>query len=777
MLLFSDFSRSMSSYVLFFLYLQVNLIQLLLTKRVFPAFAVYDLPSEVLDLASILQRCWGTSVTPVSISQLYPSLSAAASFQDVVAAARIYLDVEVQRVAAETARSLVAADPASRIDQRLIAAHRAAAAPPTASEPSRLLALIQRMSAELLPVTYQPNFKLPPDPAPHSRSIPPLPDITAADGRFAELAAGSSVLLHSTFRPTTALPPAPGEPDVALAIELLARKDHAAGRCLILPALDAITWATAEQLPLHLSYAFIVRKTDYPLGRLVIDYSRQGPNHPDKKASLAAEWGPITYPRIPDYCATLLATAQRYPGVRLVGVKTDFDAWYKHIRVSARATPLLAYVIYLDGYPYVVIPLTEVFGSQDSNYHSNFGGSCIYAHMRARAWARFGGDVGHLYSDDHVEWVPEPSATTELSAIASIADAAAGARTIQLNKTEIGPVVDCIGARFDSDRLVVSPTSTLFLKLICLFFLETPKSLTAGLLVSVAWLQRLSSYMILASDFIVPLRPFSRGPAHNTAGRESRRSVPLEPNTLIDILFWRAVLLYSCYDASWLIQPVAIPPLFRELPDESPEDRCRRQSETADYLVYSDACKDTHRRGIGFVITDLDGKLLLWGGHMLPPGFIDSADINVLECLAAVLALDASTTLPHSYTHNEPIHIHQFSDNTSALSWLTTFRSRSSIHAFLLQLSSHLQIQRKFVVTRAHIKGELNVLADAISRDFDCPNGSQYCRTLSTVPRLLSQPGWMDTLADMSQTPSLATWKTAHDALMALGGDTSKTSV
>jgi hypothetical protein len=283
--------------------------------------------------------------------------------------------------------------------------------------------------------------------------------------------------------------------------------------------------------------------------------------------------------------------------------------------------------------------------------------------------------------------------------------------------------------------------------------------------------------MILAADFITPLRPFSRGPAHNTAGREGRRSLPLEANTLVEILFWRAVLLYSCYDASWLIQPVSIPPLFRELPEESLEDRCRRQSANADYLVYSDACKDSRRRGLGFVITDLSGNLLMWGGHMLPSGFLDSADINVLECLAAVLAFDVSTTLPHTALHNGLFHIHQFSDNTSTLSWLTTYRSRSSIHAFLLQLSSHLQIQRKCVLTRAHIKGELNVLADAISRDFDCPNGSQCCQTLSTVPRLLSLPGWMDTLAAMSPTPSSATWKTAHDALMVLGGDISRTSV
>jgi hypothetical protein len=683
----------------------------------------------------------------------------------------------VQRVAAATARALVTSDPNNRLDVTLIASHRAAAAPPMPAQPSRLLPLIERMSTALLPVTYQPNFRLPPDPAPHSRSIPPLPSPESADRRFAELAAGSAVLLHSTFQPSTALPPPPSDPGVALAIELLARKDHSAGRCLILPALDALSWAEAEQLPLHLSYAFIVRKTDFPLGRLVIDYSRQGPNHPDKKATLAAEWGPITYPRIPDYCATLLSTAQRHPGVRLLAVKTDFDAWYKHIRVAPRATPLLSYVIYLDGHPHVVIPLTEVFGSQDSNYHSNFGGSCIYAHMRARAWARFGGDIGHLYSDDHVEWVPETEAYTELNAIASMSDAAAGVNTIQFNKTEIGPVVDCIGARFDSDRLVVSPTSTLFLKLVCLLFLETPKSLTVGFLVSVSWLQRLSSYMILASDFITPLRPFSRGPAHNTAGRETRRSVPLESNTLVDILFWRAVLLYACYDASWLIQPVSIPPLFRDLPDESPEQRCTRQSATADYFVYSDACKDTHRRGLGFIITDATGNLLLWGGHMLPPEFLHSADINVLECLAAVLALDAATNLPHRSPHDCLRHLHQFTDNTSTLSWLTTYRSRSPIHAFLLQLSSHLQIQRRCVVTRAHIKGELNVLADAISRDFDCLNGNQCSQTLSSVPRLCLQPGWMHNLAVMSPMPSSVTWQTAHAALMALAGDISPTSV
>ena len=737
------------------------------------------MPPEITHLTVLLHRVWGASYSPeaLPITSLYPSLAAATTFTHIVDASRRYLDVEVQRDAANAARATALTDPTARIDRGIIDRHRQRASPRSPEAPSTLLSLLTSLSKELMPVTYQPGFQLPPDPAPHSISIPPLPDSTVADIRFETLASGSSVLLHSTFQPSLALPPPPSTPGVALAIELLARKDHAAGRCLILPASEAITWATAESLPLHLSYAFIVRKTDSPLGRLVIDYSRQGPNHPDKKADLAAEWGSISYPRISDYCATLLAVSQRFPGQPLLAVKTDFDAWYKHIRVNPYACPLLAYVIYLEDQPHVVIPLTEVFGSQDSNYHSNFGGSCIYAHMRARAWQRFGGDIGHLYSDDHVAWVPARQASTEFGAIANIADAAAGAETIQSTKTTIASVVDCIGARFDATSLEVSPTPTLFLKLICLLFLETPISLKVGNLVSVRWLQRLSSYMILASDFIIPLRAFSRGAAHNTAGRENRRSVPLEANTFIDLLFWRAVLTYSCYDARWLIQPVAIPPLFREPADESPEARCARQAASADILLYSDACKDPTRRGLGFLVADRHDRPLLWGGLMLTPDALPFADINFLECLAAVLALDAATTLPLDLPSSLPLlHIHQYTDNTSTLSWLTSFRSRSPHHSFLLQLTSHLQIQRRCVVTRAHLKGELNTIADAISRDFQCPNGSQCSKILSTVPRLHSQPAWMTTLVDMSQVLFVDTWQIALAALTALDGPISATS-
>jgi hypothetical protein len=605
----------------------------------------YRFSSEVLSLVQLIGRVWGTHCHSLPLGQLYPQLSSVTSFDDLLTAASIYQDVNVQKIAADAAHSAVTADPRVRIDRNLITRHQALAAPTQAGACSSLLPLLRTMSEALAPISYQPGYTLPPNPAAHLPSLPPFPDERVANQRFADLAAGSSVLLHDSFVPSTSLPPPPVSDGLALAVEILARKDHALGRSLILPAAEAISWAHMEGLRLNLSYSFIVRKTDFALGRLVVNYSGHGPNHPDKKELLANEWGPILYPRIADYCATLLTTAARFPGQPLVAVKTDFDSWYKHIRVDPVATPLLAYVIYIDTAPYVVIPLTEVFGSQDSNYHSNFGGNCIYAQLRARAWARFNGDIGHLYSDDHVEWVPESLALEELDAIACIADATAGADTIQSSKTEVNAVVDCIGARFDARSMEVAPTSALFLKLICLVFLEAPSPLRAGDLVRVAWLQRLSSYFILAADFIPPLRPFSRGAAHNTAGREAQRSVPLASATIVDIHFWQAVLLYSFSDATWLVQPVAIPPLFRELPGETSAERSARQASTASLIIYSDACKDARRRGLGFVITDCNNNLLLWGKHMLPPTSLLKADINVLECLAAVLALDAASSL------------------------------------------------------------------------------------------------------------------------------------
>jgi hypothetical protein len=372
-----------------------------------------------------------------------------------------------------------------------------------------------------------------------------------------------------------------------------------------------------------------------------------------------------------------------------------------------------------------------------------------------------------------VEWVPELLAHEELHAIACIADTTAGADTIQSSKTEINAVVDCIGARFDARSMEVAPTCALFLKLICLVFLEAPSPLRVGHLVRVSWLQRLSSYFILAADFIPPLRPFSRGAAHNTAGREAQRSVPLSATTIVDINFWQAVLLYSCSDATWLVQPVAIPPLFRELPGETPADRSTRQASSASLIIYSDACKDPRRRGLGFVITDQDNNLLLWGKHMLPPTSLVTADINVLECLAAVLALDAASSLTRPTAASTICHFHQFTDNSSTLSWLTTYRARSPLHAHLLQLYSHLQIQRRCVITRAHLSGILNCLADAASRDFDCPNGNHYSRTLCTVPCLTSLPRWMHDLDSFSMTDSSPTWANARASLMALVGESS----
>jgi len=174
---------------------------------------------------------------------------------------------------------------------------------------------------------------------------------------------------------------------------------------------------------------------------------------------------------------------------------------------------------------------------------------------------------------------------------------------------------------------------------------------------------------------------------------------------------------------------------------------------------------------MGFVVAIL-GTLTYWASFANPLSFNNmsissisrDADINIRESFAAVVALSLVAPLvsgsPGHLTH---IHIH--TDNTSALSWMTRYRSTHPVVAFLLQIFSHLQVKHHLLVTMSHIPGVENVLADAASRDFKCPSGAQSFQTLKRLERFPTLPTWTHDLLTSATQQSEVTW---HQVLSTL---------
>jgi hypothetical protein len=90
------------------------------------------------------------------------------------------------------------------------------------------------------------------------------------------------------------------------------------------------------------------------------------------------------------------------------------------------AMGLYATCFIIDGQRYLLLPLVEQFGSQDSGFHSNVGSRCLYAHMEHRHLRLFGTVVAAQYSDDTFGFLPPALIDGEVAAITTDAHAFAG---------------------------------------------------------------------------------------------------------------------------------------------------------------------------------------------------------------------------------------------------------------------------------------------------------------------------------------------------------------
>jgi len=310
-----------------------------------------------------------------------------------------------------------------------------------------------------------------------------------------------------------------------------------------------------------------------------------------------------------------------------------------------------------------------------------------------------------------------------------------GVDAIALGKDLFGSSIEILGWIFDCAEDTISPNPLTIAKLFSLFFTVLGPNPVAGQRIDLPMLQRIASHAIRTASVVTAMLPYSRSFSAATANCSRRGYAFLTRTCVHDIGQWRALLTAALDDVRILSCPVSTPPIRQKLcKDESVAEHQARAARHASVFAYSDAATGTDAAGapmLGGYVPDTH-----WFHLTLPPstlsvsdlrGDIVDADINIYEATAmAMTAIIGVASLNRKYPNTKPSssrHLHIFCDNTTAVSLTRTNRAHLPILSLLLCIITHLQVQHQCLITIGHIAGELNVVADAASRNFLVPNG------------------------------------------------------
>lgn len=765
-----------------------------LNKRVefYPPTDFYQLSADfpLEEFSVMLAGAGASQYQRPTLSDLYPQefrSDSIATFADLLRAASSFLHADPVLLSIQEAARRVSTGTAVRINPSRIASDAAR------MQAIGLPALVAERSAAIRHRTYQPTARWPE--APYAGALP-----TDIDN-LASLVRGAPVLLPPGFRPNQGINCRLPDPALALSVELHFADDHAKGLGLIIPLDDALASAAAAAFDIHISPILIVRKVGKPLGRLCFDYTAGSLNSDDKREILAATWGPYNLPQVLQWCCAWESARVAFPNDTLNVYATDYESWYKRILNALEAVGLFATSFLINDVPHLFLPLVEQFGSQDSGYHSNLGSRLLYAHMSARHEVLWQAIVAHQYSDDIMGFLPPALIDAEVEKIDSDAETLAGEGALARIKTRKGPTVDGNGWSWCGPDGTFTLTYSILLRMICVLFLELPQSVSAGDPCPIITLQRLSAYCLRACVAMPSMQSFSRGASHNVARYASARCQPLLlPQTVIDIHAWRAAFqLAFANDASWLMTPTFVPILLSPLnSNESTHSRQLRQASAARFITHADAC--TTYSGTGFVLShgtgepNIDGKAtdpFAWGFADFPDlaPFLaaavasipatkhsNKADINLLEMIGAVTAIlaierlivSASPLIQPDGRHRGLVHVHTWTDNTSALSWLISHRSQHPVHSFLLQTLSFAMQRSRLLLTFGHVPGVINITADAISRHFLVPAGPAVRARLTSATLCPASKSFTASLMAVSRSASSTPFDSLRAALTGL---------
>jgi len=556
----------------------------------------------------------------------------------------------------------------------------------------------------------------------------------------------------------------------------LLAKGYAAGRYLILPTDVFAKLAAAENLPFHVSPAFVVNKRDADTGRLVINYSDSGPNFDAKPITLSEQHGPIKPPQFADICRLLINAKAIFPGQEIFGLRRDIDAAYNRLLYSLRSALTCAFAVKINSVPHTVAPVVAMMGDQQVNFDFDQVTRAIaeVVAVRAKELSLSPLPLTTVATDDIIAvgsrrfieaisiFIAETVGTTDSPGLLGI-DA------IALGKDLFGSSIEILGWNFNCEDETIAPNALTLAKLYYLFYTAVGTRPQAGQRIPLALLQRIASHAIRTANVVTAMLPFSRSFSAATC-KASRRGFAFLTKTCVhDITQWRALLTEVVVDTRILTCPVSTPPIRQKLNKaESVLEHQIRAASHASVFAYSDAA------------TGVTGAAPMLGGvvhgqsffHLTLPIstlFATSAlddtglsDINLHEATALILtAIMGVASLnrsfpPASFTLSQR-HLHIYCDNSTAVSLTRTYRAQSPLLSFLLSTLTNLQVLHRCLITVGHIPGLLNIWADASSRAFAVPDGPALLAHLSRTCRLWTPLSSSVALIERAYNCSVAT--------------------
>ena len=688
------------------------------------------------------------------------------SMAEVFTLAERHLQTNVVAKAAAAARAHFVEHPEEKIDINAIADATAAA-----FKADSLLQFLQG-KADAIEEKVQPNIRglVPPPDDAASTSVPSYPTDLALE-IIDSYHDGAQVVWPGPLP----LPPSSSyrtpSDDESIAMQRLISEEVKKGILVLLTWDDLLELAAQQGVEVHASPTNLVGKSDDAKARKADDYTRGGVNSKDKGKVLEATHGPYNDPNCASLCTQYYVAKNAFPGQPISMLKSDYSAYFKRIPVNINDVLKLVTRVTIDGVVYAAIPLTHPFGLQDSNAHAKTLTEVVHAINRAFDLQHFGVSLRTTYVDDTVAFGPVHVLQLIKDSQIVTADRVIGPHGTNLKKTEIASILTVLGYLFNLEEETVALTSIWFTKLVCTLFHELPAAVAVDQPVYLHQLQRTAAYMLRSSTIIRGMKPFSHGIYRNIRGLPPAYTgtVPLTPDSVTDIREWREFILSLWDNASPLRCPMSIPPLLHRLPGQDRTDLWHQQAAHAHDVLHVDASGLTIEDSLvgdiwggGWVASYPDGQYSAYGEYILQRlslsldsvSFGDVDQINVLEFLIALVAIDELTRRgrPSHLPPDAVWHVHCWTDNTTALSWLTKHKSSHPLVLHLLHVYTRLQVNNHMLLTMGHIPGVKNVVADALSRQYCTPQGEMVRQVLSHLVPHRSLPAWWPT-SDMQLTP------------------------
>ena len=569
---------------------------------------------------------------------------------------------------------------------------------------------------------------------------------------------GVQTSTYPTFTPNQGIdcptyPDSIADPDIL--IDLL-KKLHDRGQFTILPLSLIQELATNEHLLLHVSPAFIAKKQDDDRGRLVFNYSHDGPNHPAKKDLLEAHYGKISPPQLGTICQLIenAHTLYKKSKIPFEAIRRDIAGAFHCMRYSPDSSLLCASQVTINNITYGIISSVALMGDQDVNSCFNQVSIAINESL-ATSITSFTGStlpLSTVATDDIIAVGPPSLIDAVHDQIGLLVGdgrqpgLCSSTSAIKQEKDLRGQCIVILGWLFNPHWQTVCPNYLTFAKIVFCIFVLCGRNPKPGQPILVGDLMLIAAHVMRASNVITPMLSFSRSFLANIRGStDPSATVYLTTRTCSDIMFWRSMLTMAFEDSRVLFCRTSTPLLRMRLPtDTLLESRDTRSIRKADLIAYSDACTgsitDMSSPGLGGYVPGYG-----WFGNSYEElryvitsiGTREDTSINILEFLALIITATLTIQL---YTKMHGLargcHFHIYCDNNTAISRARTHRSNHPIYSYLLYLLSYIQLQNGCTVGTSYHPGRLNIVADAASRSFRVTEGVQiYNKYLKHLPQ------------------------------------------